>query len=85
MTRLPTHSRTLSTTAASPPERRTAMAPESPNDARQYEADSDGRVYGVFENGEVLPLGITVPALASRSEITREQFNDAVGRQMRGG
>jgi flagellar hook protein FlgE len=51
---------------------------------QEYEADSGGRVYAVYENGEVLPIGVTLTALAGRSKLTPDQFNGAVQEAMRG-
>src|SRR6187551_2726575 len=43
-----------------------------------YEADSAGRVYAVYENGEVLPISVTLPSLAGRSNIPQGGFDQAV-------
>jgi len=43
-----------------------------------YEADSAGRIYAKFENGEVLPTGLTVRSLAGRSDIPQGGLDMAI-------
>jgi flagellar hook protein FlgE len=43
-----------------------------------YEASGDGSVYAVYENGEVLPIGVVLPSLAGQSRITLAAFDHAV-------
>lgn len=45
---------------------------------REYEADLEGRIYAVYENGEILPTGLFLPALAGQSHIADGGLNQAV-------
>ncbi len=43
-----------------------------------YEADGAGRIYAVYENTEILPIGVVLRSLASQSNITPAAFDHAV-------
>jgi hypothetical protein len=44
----------------------------------EYEADGSGRVYAVYENNEILPIGITILSLAGLSHIPLDRLDVAV-------
>jgi hypothetical protein len=47
----------------------------------RYEADGSGHVYAEYGNGEILPTGVVLTALASQSQISVEAYQAELQKQ----
>jgi hypothetical protein len=51
----------------------------------EYEADSKGRIYACYDNGEVLPTGLFLPALAGQTHIATGGLDQAIEEALNAG